>query len=179
MYNGSSIFEVTVTNCILWGDGPNELVGPRIPTVTYSDVQGGFPGTGNIDTDPLFVDTAGGNFRLSPGSLCIDSGSNNVIVSSTDFDGYPRYVDDPNTPDCPQARSACGFPPVIDMGAYEVQRLPCPWDCTQTGDGFVWWSDYQLLLAQWGGPGTCDIDGGGVGITDFLELLVAWGPCPQ
>ncbi len=28
------------------------------------------------------------------------------------------------------------------------------------------------------GSGTCDIDGGGVGITDFLELLANWGPCP-
>ncbi len=36
-----------------------------------------------------------------------------------------------------------------------------------------------VLLAQWGGPGTYDIDGGGVGITDFLELLANWGPCPQ
>ena len=55
---------------------------------------------------------------------------------------------------------------------------PCPWDCTQPGDGSVGISDFLLLLAQWGGPGTCDIDGGGVGITDFLALLAAWGPCP-
>ncbi len=33
------------------------------------------------------------------------------------------------------------------------------------------------LLAQWGGPGSCDFDGGGVGINDFLDLLAAWGPC--
>ena len=34
------------------------------------------------------------------------------------------------------------------------------------------------VLAQWGGPGSFDFDGGGVGINDFLELLAAWGPCP-
>ena len=183
MYTDDSSLTVTVTvnNCILWGDSPNELVGPRTPAVAYSDVQGGFPGTGNIDADPLFLDTVAGNLRLSPGSPCIDAGNNAAnAISTTDLDGNPRFVDDLATPDCPQLPDAgCGFPPVIDMGAYEVQRLPCPWDCTQTGDGFVGTSDIGLLLAQWGGPGTCDIDGGGVGVTDFLELLAAWGPCPQ
>jgi len=28
------------------------------------------------------------------------------------------------------------------------------------------------------GGGSCDFDGGGVGIVDFLELLANWGPCP-
>jgi hypothetical protein len=56
--------------------------------------------------------------------------------------------------------------------------LLCPWDCSQPSDGSVGISDFLLLLAQWGGPGTCDIDGGGVGIVDFLELLSNWGPCP-
>ncbi len=55
----------------------------------------------------------------------------------------------------------------------------CPWDCNAAGgDGTVGISDFLLLLAQWGGPGSCDIDGGGVGITDFLGLLANWGPCP-
>ncbi len=96
---------------------------------------------------------------------------------TTDLDGNPRFVDDPDTPDCQQAPGQCGDPPVVDMGAYEFQ-LPCPWDCTQTGDGNVGIVDFLALIAQWGGPGTCDIDGGGVGITDFLELLANWGPCP-
>ncbi len=34
------------------------------------------------------------------------------------------------------------------------------------------------LLAQWGNPGSCNFDGGGVGINDFLALLANWGPCP-
>ncbi len=34
------------------------------------------------------------------------------------------------------------------------------------------------MLAAWGTTGvSCDFDGGGVGITDFLELLANWGPC--
>jgi len=33
-------------------------------TVEYSDVQGGFPGEGNIDTDPLFADPENGDYHL-------------------------------------------------------------------------------------------------------------------
>jgi len=55
---------------------------------------------------------------------------------------------------------------------------PCPWDCGGDNDGDVGIVDFLALLAQWGGPGACDLDGGGVGITDFLELLGNWGPCP-
>ena len=55
---------------------------------------------------------------------------------------------------------------------------PCPWDCGGDDDGIVGIVDFLALLAQWGGPGSCDSDGGGVGITDFLELLANWGPCP-
>ena len=46
----------TLTNCILWGnigDTFAEIDGSA--TVAYSDVSGGFPGTGNIDADPHFV----------------------------------------------------------------------------------------------------------------------------
>ena len=54
---------------------------------------------------------------------------------------------------------------------------PCPWDCAEP-DGQVGINDFLALLAQWGGPGSCDFDGGGVGINDFLELLANWGDCP-
>ena len=63
-----------------------------------------------------------------------------------------------------------------------VWALPdsCPWDCdsAESTDGTVGIVDFLTLLAQWGGPGSCDFDGGGVGITDFLELLAHWGACP-
>ncbi len=54
----------------------------------------------------------------------------------------------------------------------------CPWDCQDEPDGAVSVVDFLALLAQWGGPGSCDFDGNGVGITDFLDLLAFWGPCP-
>ena len=58
-------------------------------------------------------------------------------------------------------------------------QQPCPWDCDgESTDGNIGITDFLALLAQWGGPGSCDFDGGGVGINDFLELLANWGPCP-
>ena len=49
--------DVKLANCILWDDG-NEIWNNdnSIIEITYSDVYGGFPGTGNIDADPLFAD---------------------------------------------------------------------------------------------------------------------------
>jgi hypothetical protein len=54
----------------------------------------------------------------------------------------------------------------------------CLWDCQALPEGAVGVTDFLALLAQWGGPGSCDFDGGGVGVTDFLALLANWGPCP-
>ena len=43
--------------------------------MTYTCVQGGFPGIGNIDDDPLLTDPESGDFTLQPDSPCIDAGS--------------------------------------------------------------------------------------------------------
>ncbi|UCC78824.1 MAG: right-handed parallel beta-helix repeat-containing protein [Candidatus Zixiibacteriota bacterium] len=66
-------------------------------TVTYSDVRGGFNGTGNIDSYPMFVDTANGDFHLLAGSPCIDAG-------------------DPNSPYDPDGT-------IADMGAFYFDQL--------------------------------------------------------
>jgi len=48
-----------MTQCIVW-DGPDPFTAhPEVPpeiVVTNSNVQGGYPGEGNVDIDPLFVD---------------------------------------------------------------------------------------------------------------------------
>ena len=101
----------TVTNCIMWGDTPNEIYNQySSPNVTYSDVQGDWAGTGNINADPGFVNAAVGNLRLSPGSPCIDKGSNAAVPSgiTADLDGSPRIID-----------GDCDDIDVVDMGAYE------------------------------------------------------------
>lgn len=105
-----------MTNCIAWGNIPNEIecTEDSEATVTFSDFENGYPGTGNIDVDPLFVDADGpdditGNvdddFRLAEGSPCIDAGTNDPAegLPATDIDGNPRVV--------------CT---IVDMGAYEA-----------------------------------------------------------
>ena len=103
-------------NCIVWGNTGGALGGPGTFTVAYSNIEGGSTGAGNTDTDPLFVDAAGGNLRLSIGSPCIDAADNTAVPLgvTTDLDGNPRFVDDPATAD-----TGIGTPPIVDMGAYE------------------------------------------------------------
>jgi len=78
----------SLVNCILWNDSPQEIYifdGSGV-NATYSDIQGGWAGTGNINADPLFVDPANGDYHLSwtnypvqdsTMSPCIDAGDPN------------------------------------------------------------------------------------------------------
>jgi hypothetical protein len=85
----------TLTNSILWADTPYEIRDyGEVSVITYSDVQGGYAGTGNIDADPLFVDPGKGDFHLGAGSPCIDAGNNGAPnLPSHDFEGDDRVLD--------------------------------------------------------------------------------------
>jgi hypothetical protein len=176
--------EVTTTNSILWDNAQDEIKDTQGGTtnVQYCDVQGGWLGAGfgNIDADPLFGHPGLGDYRLTSHSPPIDTASNPAVPAgvTTDLDGNPRFLDDPDNTDCWQAPGTCGDPPIVDMGAYEYQVPPCPWDCTTPGDDEVAVNDFLTMLSQWGNAGSCDFDGGGVGVTDFLALLAHWGHCP-
>jgi len=101
----------TITNCILWSNLDSQIQGSAV--VTYSNIEGGWPGEGNIHTDPCFVspgywDVNGvwvdGDYHLLQNSPCIDAGDPNYLSScnETDLDGKPRIIGGR-----------------IDMGAYE------------------------------------------------------------
>jgi hypothetical protein len=66
----------TVTNSIFWNNGGDDfvVVDTSRLTVTYTDSQEAIAGTGNISADPLFVNEAGRDLHLAPGSPCIDAG---------------------------------------------------------------------------------------------------------
>ena len=169
-YTGSA---GSFSNCIVWGNTPGQFEGSDI-TVSYSNIQGGFAGVGNIDADPQFVGSI--NFRLSPGSPCIDAGINSVAELAeveTDLDGNSRFSDDPETED-----TGSGTPPLIDMGAYEYQA-PCP-PADFNGDGLIDTIDLLQLLGAWGTCKACDEDLNADGIVDtidLLDLLGNWGEC--
>jgi hypothetical protein len=87
----SSDFEEVFTNCIFWNNAPSQMGGDTdSATVTYSDVQGGFPGTGNIDVDPYFAVGTSGDFYLAQiaagqtaDSPCVNAGSD--LASNISF----------------------------------------------------------------------------------------------
>jgi len=105
-----------ITNSILWGNSapsdPEIFVDLSSPVVTYSDIQGGWPGEGNIDEDPLFAGE--GNYHILVGSPCIDSGTDAGVYVDMDGDVRPYLY---------------GF----DMGADEYTEA-C-WD--QDEDGYT------------------------------------------
>jgi hypothetical protein len=115
---------VSIKNSILWGNSPREILiasgEPSHLTVSYSNVSGGYTGTGNINANPLFADVAAHNFDLSSGSPCIDAADNTAVPAGVTLDilGRPRFVNDPAKPD-----TGAGSPPIVDMGAYEYQPV--------------------------------------------------------
>lgn len=106
----------SMANSVLWANGDAQVGGSG--SVSWSNIQGGYPGEGNIDLDPRFIDPANGDYRLGDGSPCIDAGSNALVPPESEFDldGLPRFVNDPGMPDMGE-----GTAPIADMGCYEFQ----------------------------------------------------------
>jgi len=103
-----------IENSIVWGNTSSQITldMSSAANVSYSDVQGGWSGMGNIDADPLF---APGGGDIVAGSPCIDAGNNAVSsLPETDLGGGPRLFDDPATAD-----TGAGTAPLVDIGAAE------------------------------------------------------------
>ena len=120
---GGNVNELKIANEILWDNG-DDLVNVLESQISYCDISDGdFNGrNGNISEDPKFVDPGTGDYRLGAGSPCIDAADNFAVPPevTTDLDGNPRFVDDPDTPD-----TGKGDPPIVDMGTYEFQVGGC------------------------------------------------------
>jgi parallel beta-helix repeat protein len=104
----------TITNSIIWANSPQQIAGTPGPvSVTYSDIQGGFPGEGNIDADPLFADPDNGDYHLKSQAGRWDPNSQTWVL------------DEVTSPciDAGDMSTPIGFEPspnggVINMGAY-------------------------------------------------------------
>lgn len=99
---GGGSYNATLNNCIVYFNtspaGPNTYQG----TINHTCTTPLPAGSGNITTDPQFVNAGAGNYRLLPSSPCISVGNNAAAAGSTDLDGNARIVGG-----------------VVDMGAYE------------------------------------------------------------
>lgn len=181
-----------IANSILW-DSEDAIViaDDAWADVRYSNVQGGWPGPGNISADPMLDD-----LELLPGSPCIDAGHDRrVPIDADDFDrdgkacelfpvdfnGLPRFVDDPAVPD-----TGCGPAVIVDMGASEFQEAGTAAEVIAAdtdGNGRVDFDDLLAVLSTWGPAAACapaDLDvSGAVDLGDLLEVLARWGRCPR
>ncbi len=87
---------VTIVNTVLWDNAPEQLSQPAgILAVRYSNVQGGWDDTTNVDANPNFQPNS--LYKLSENSPCIGTGIDSLEIDSVwyfapsdDFDGNPR-----------------------------------------------------------------------------------------
>ena len=157
--NGSAA--VDLASVIVWGNVSNGST-PAIDdnsgatTASYSLIEGGFTGTGNISSDPLFVDadgadntfgTADDDLRLSMSSPAIDAGDSTRVPEELrlDLGAFDRITDILEVTD-----TGIGSSPVVDMGGHERQRgsstiLYVDPDATGNGSGLSWANAFASL----------------------------------
>jgi len=145
-------FSIEVANCIIWDNLSPQIIDIRgTPLVTYSDIQGGWSGLGNINTDPCFADPCNGDYHLlsqagrwnqnaaswiqdTVSSRCIDAGN----------PGSP-LGDEPNEPNNIR----------VNMGAYGrtayASKTPADWALLAdlTNDGTVDFLDFIHWSGKW------------------------------
>ncbi len=178
--------DAEISHCVIWGNtasaGSIKTLGPTV--VRFSDVEGGFAGAGNIDSDPEFRSASSGDYRLRRASACVDSGSNSLVPpdefdlnsngntsepTPLDVSGSARFVDDP--------ASAPNGAATVDMGAFE--RQVCAGDAND--DLIVNFGDLNIVLSQFGQNGAIgalegDVNGDGVvGFGDLNIVLSSFG----
>ncbi len=136
VYNSNSSGSPMVVGSILYSNLMDQFVHASgdAPTIRHSLVQDGCPAGATCDhlltADPQFVDIAGGDLRLQPGSPAIDAGDNTAVITDTadldgdgiitetlpfDLAGNPRFLDVASIAD-----TGIGPAPIVDMGAYEA-----------------------------------------------------------
>ena len=163
--------------------------------VNHSCIQGlsALGGTGNIASDPLFVNAGAGHFQLRASSLAVDAGDVGFAFP-TDLLDFNYDMDTTEiAPDLDRHTRIIGVE--IDMGAYE-RLCGCEADTVTSGtfapppDGVIDSADLAFLLGEWGAnPGSpADVVDSRtfapppddvVDAADLAWLLGSWGTCTE
>ena len=118
-----------ITNCIVWGNDSIAFYSCSAE-ITYNCFPGAF-GEGNIEANPLFVDTSSSDpnlcdYHLRWNSPCIDAAR--APCSTVDIDGEPRFMNGR-----------------VDMGIDEVG----PKQADFTRDGRIDIADFEVFSRSW------------------------------
>jgi hypothetical protein len=181
----------TITSSIVFSNSGIAIGGGFPPVTTYSCIEGGITGTGNIASDPAFASPGSGDFHLQPTSPCIDAGSTPALAGqTTDLDGQPRFIDL-----CAIPNTGLGPAPIPDMGCFETQEtsndcnangvcdslellgLPIPNPTPGVNDRFAWALDIEGNTAAIGArtdDTASGIDSGSV--TIYSRTPSGWSP---
>ena len=135
----------TIVNCILWNNADGDLFGC---TATYSCVQQGLEGLGNINDDPLFADTISGDYHLL---------SEEGRYVSTDalwaFDDRTSPCIDAGDPESDVSAERLPNGGRINIGAFggtpEASLSQSPVDGDINQDGSVDFRDMAILAEEW------------------------------
>ncbi len=128
IYNNNSY--MNIRNSIIWGNTTAVAAGPGLyettlgaqrSTVSYTLIQGGYSGTGNLNQDPIFI--SGIDYQISSSSPCVDSGSNGALPADIDDLDEDGDVDESLPFDLNAGERVVdgdGYSgAVVDMGSYE------------------------------------------------------------
>ncbi len=187
--------DMTLTNCIIWGNSPDEISG-QTPSVTYSNVGESWTGTGNISIEPLFAATGywtdGGTAQDVNDDFWIDgdyhlqseAGRWNPVNQTWLKDSATSTCIDSGKPGCPVGQEAPTNGGRVNMGAYgqtsEASLSTENWYRLGdiTNDLSVDYSDLQALASYWLGQDNClpvDLNhDGSVTFDDFAILADSW-----
>jgi len=153
--NGRGISESSgkTANCILWYNG-DDLYGC---SATYSCIEDGDSGVGNIACFPYFVDMANDEYHLLSYSACIDAGDPNSDFSSEPNGGGGRIN-----------IGAYGNTPEAQLASPDVDTdgLPDDWEL------LYWPDDPSLAQAAIQDP---DHDG----LSIIVEYQLGWNPAVE
>ncbi len=83
----------TLVNMIIWDNYPESIITEgSLPEINFSDIEGGFSGNKNIDSDPFFTDPASYDYNLQWGNYPESGGEKSACIDS----GDPQLQSDPD-----------------------------------------------------------------------------------